>query len=194
MVARSKAPTGPFETLEQAKGRAAQPDAVQDERWLAPGHTASSRTRPVRPGSSITHRREPPAAAAGGRDNSRRILLIDKIEWRDGWPFVGTPSDEPQTALRYLRRRSRWRSCEHLALRLNSAKQRSSTCRVPSATDARQQADLGVPAVVPPGISGDRIPADPLDLGVRVPSRPALRCRHSAARPGGRSLRPRFPR
>ena len=30
--------------------------------------------------------------------NSRRILLIDRIEWRDGWPFVGTPSDEPQAA------------------------------------------------------------------------------------------------
>jgi arabinan endo-1,5-alpha-L-arabinosidase len=30
--------------------------------------------------------------------NSRRILLIDKIVWRDGWPFVGTPSDEPQPA------------------------------------------------------------------------------------------------
>ena len=26
--------------------------------------------------------------------NSRRILLIDKIVWRDGWPFVGTPSEE----------------------------------------------------------------------------------------------------
>ena len=25
--------------------------------------------------------------------NSRRILLIDRIEWRDGWPFVGTPSE-----------------------------------------------------------------------------------------------------
>ena len=26
--------------------------------------------------------------------NSRRILLIDRIEWRDGWPRVGTPSDD----------------------------------------------------------------------------------------------------
>jgi arabinan endo-1,5-alpha-L-arabinosidase len=30
--------------------------------------------------------------------NSRRILLIDKIEWRDGWPHVGTPSDTPRAA------------------------------------------------------------------------------------------------
>ena len=25
-------------------------------------------------------------------------LLIDKIEWRDGWPYVGAPSDEPKLA------------------------------------------------------------------------------------------------
>ena len=28
--------------------------------------------------------------------NSRRVLLIDRIQWRDGWPHVGTPSDGPQ--------------------------------------------------------------------------------------------------
>ena len=27
--------------------------------------------------------------------NSRRILLIDRIAVADGWPIVGTPSDEP---------------------------------------------------------------------------------------------------
>ena len=31
-------------------------------------------------------------------ENSRRILLIDRIHWKDGWPYVGTPSDEPQAA------------------------------------------------------------------------------------------------
>ena len=30
--------------------------------------------------------------------NSRRILLIDRIQWRDGWPFIGTPSEGPQAA------------------------------------------------------------------------------------------------
>ena len=24
------------------------------------------------------------------------LLLIDRIEWKDGWPYVGTPSDGPQ--------------------------------------------------------------------------------------------------
>ena len=39
------------------------------------------------------------AESAGWYDgDSRRILLIDRIEWRDGWPRVGTPSDEPQPA------------------------------------------------------------------------------------------------
>jgi arabinan endo-1,5-alpha-L-arabinosidase len=30
--------------------------------------------------------------------NSRRILLIDRIEWIDGWPHIGTPSDKPTSA------------------------------------------------------------------------------------------------
>jgi arabinan endo-1,5-alpha-L-arabinosidase len=30
--------------------------------------------------------------------NSRRVLLIDRIEWRDGWPFVGCPSSDRQSA------------------------------------------------------------------------------------------------
>jgi arabinan endo-1,5-alpha-L-arabinosidase len=25
-------------------------------------------------------------------------MLIDKIEWKDGWPWVGTPSHEPKPA------------------------------------------------------------------------------------------------
>ena len=32
------------------------------------------------------------------RFNSRRIMLIDRVEWKDGWPFVGTPSDDPRPA------------------------------------------------------------------------------------------------
>jgi arabinan endo-1,5-alpha-L-arabinosidase len=30
--------------------------------------------------------------------NSRRIMLIDRIEWRDGWPWIGTPSEGPRPA------------------------------------------------------------------------------------------------
>jgi arabinan endo-1,5-alpha-L-arabinosidase len=30
--------------------------------------------------------------------NSRRVMLIDRIEWKDGWPSVGTPSHETRTA------------------------------------------------------------------------------------------------
>ena len=32
------------------------------------------------------------------RTEVRRILLIDRIEWRDGWPFVGTPSENSRRA------------------------------------------------------------------------------------------------
>jgi len=30
--------------------------------------------------------------------NSRRVLMIDKIDWRDGWPWIGTPSEQPRPA------------------------------------------------------------------------------------------------
>ena len=30
--------------------------------------------------------------------NSRRVLMIDRIDWDDGWPFVGTPSHGPVCA------------------------------------------------------------------------------------------------
>jgi len=24
-----------------------------------------------------------------------RVLAVDKINWQDGWPFIGVPSDKP---------------------------------------------------------------------------------------------------
>ena len=30
--------------------------------------------------------------------NSRRVMLLDKIEWKDGWPFIGTPSHDERPA------------------------------------------------------------------------------------------------
>ena len=100
MVARSESATGPFETLEEAQRRAAQPDAVQERALACAG--AQFASSPTRPGEvwivyhAIDVNR--PRQRQEDEINSRRILLIDRIEWRDGWPFVGTPSDEPQAA------------------------------------------------------------------------------------------------
>jgi arabinan endo-1,5-alpha-L-arabinosidase len=99
MVARSKNATGPFETLEQAKGVPHSLMLFKSERWLAPGHN-SIVTDKAGEVWIIYHAIDVnrPRQRQEDEDNSRRILLIDKIEWRDGWPHVGTPSDELQPA------------------------------------------------------------------------------------------------
>jgi len=97
MVARSKSATGPFETLEQAKGVPHSLILHKSERWLAPGHNC------VIEGKAgqlwmLYHAIdvERPRQTQEDEINSRRILLLDRIEWDDGWPFIGTPSDEPR--------------------------------------------------------------------------------------------------
>lgn len=99
MVARSRQPAGPFETLEQARGVPHSLMLFKSERWLAPGHNCivSDKSGEV---WIIYHAIDVnrPRQKQDDEINSRRVLMMDKIEWRDGWPFVGTPSDEPKTA------------------------------------------------------------------------------------------------
>ena len=99
MVARSRCATGPFETLEEAKGVPHSLMLYKSERWLAPGHNAIV-TDKAGQAWMIYHAIdvEQPRQRQEDEINSRRILLIDRIEWRDGWPFVGTPSDEVNSA------------------------------------------------------------------------------------------------
>ena len=99
MVARSTSPTGPFETLEEARGVPHSLMLFKSERWLAPGHNsivtdAAGDTWIVYHAIDVNK----PRQKQEDEINSRRILLIDKIHWRDGWPFVGTPSETPQPA------------------------------------------------------------------------------------------------
>ena len=99
MVARSRDAMGPFETLEQARGVPHSLMLFKSERWLAPGHNSivtdkAGATWIVYHAIDVNR----PRQRQDDEINSRRILLIDKIQWRDGWPFVGTPSDEPQPA------------------------------------------------------------------------------------------------
>ena len=99
MVARSESATGPFETLEQAKGVPHSLMLFKSERWLAPGHNSIATDRAGQEWivyHAIDVNR--PRQRQEDEINSRRILLIDRIIWKDGWPYVGTPSDEPQAA------------------------------------------------------------------------------------------------
>ncbi|MFL6765792.1 MAG: glycoside hydrolase family 43 protein [Sphingomicrobium sp.] len=99
MVARSSDATGPFETLEAAKGVPHSLMLFKSERWLAPGHNCIVTDRAGQVWiiyHAIDVNR--PRQTQEDEINSRRILLIDKIEWKDGWPHVGTPSEGPQAA------------------------------------------------------------------------------------------------
>ena len=99
MVARSTSATGPFETLEQAKGVPHSLILIKCDRWLAPGHNCIVEDKA---GNvlilyhAIDVNR--PRQRQEDEINSRRVLMIDLIDWRDGWPHVGMPSDEPRSA------------------------------------------------------------------------------------------------
>ena len=99
MVARSRAPTGPFETLEEARGVPHSLMLFKCERWLAPGHNAIL-TDKAGDTWILYHAidAQRPRQRQDDEINSRRVLLLDQIAWRDGWPFVGTPSDGPRRA------------------------------------------------------------------------------------------------
>jgi arabinan endo-1,5-alpha-L-arabinosidase len=99
MVARSDSPTGPFETLEQARGVPHSLMLFKSERWLAPGHNSIIEDK-AGDAWIVYHAIDVnrPRQRQEDEINSRRILLIDRIKWKDGWPYVGTPSEAPQPA------------------------------------------------------------------------------------------------
>lgn len=92
MVARSRSPTGPFEVLEDQRGWAV-PILERRRRWVAPGHNATVRDEAGRDWmlyhavDSGNPRSKPDADV-----NTRRVMLLDPIRWRNGWPEV-IPSD-----------------------------------------------------------------------------------------------------
>ena len=99
MVARSSSATGPFETLEEARGVPHSLMLFKSERWLAPGHNcvvADKAGELWMLYHAIDVNR--PRQTQDDEINSRRILMLDRIEWKDGWPFIGTPSSEPVSA------------------------------------------------------------------------------------------------
>ena len=71
----------------------------KSERWLAPGHNTIALDK-AGEAWIMYHAIDvnQPRQRQQDKINSRRVLLIDRILWRDGWPFVGTPSDESQPA------------------------------------------------------------------------------------------------
>lgn len=99
MVARSRSATGPFETLEQATGKPHSIILEKQGHWFAPGHNSIVTDRAGQDWivyHAVDTRR--PRAKASDEPNTRRIMLIDRIRWVDGWPVIDGPTATPQPA------------------------------------------------------------------------------------------------
>ena len=93
MVARSKSATGPFETLEQATGKPHSIILEKRGHWIAPGHNSIVTDRQGRDWivyHAVDSRR--PRVLPGDEVNTRRVMLIEPIAWRSGWPVIDGPS------------------------------------------------------------------------------------------------------
>ena len=101
MVARSRSATGPFETLAAATGAPNSVILKANTAWVAPGHNAIV-TDAAGDDWIVYHAVDARRTRAKDSDevNTRRIMLIDRLEWVDGWPRVagGSPSSRPRPA------------------------------------------------------------------------------------------------
>jgi arabinan endo-1,5-alpha-L-arabinosidase len=108
MAARSKQPTGPFETYARATGAKDSAILRRNDRWIAPGHnsvfTDDAGQDWIAYHAIDVNRPYLQTEIAGDRA-VRRVMLIDRVEWRGGWPRVGTPSTvaRPAPVVRRLR-------------------------------------------------------------------------------------------
>jgi arabinan endo-1,5-alpha-L-arabinosidase len=90
MVARSRSATGPFELRPE-------PILAQDNKWIGPGHN-SVVEEPSGDSWIVYHAVDTNRRRTKATDeiNTRRVMLIDRIVWKDGWPVVKGPSERPQ--------------------------------------------------------------------------------------------------
>jgi arabinan endo-1,5-alpha-L-arabinosidase len=108
LVARSRSATGPFQTLSEATGAPRSVILEQNGRWLAPGHNSVVRDAAGDDWilyHAVDTRR--PRTKPSDEINSRRVMLIDRLVWRDGWPRLeaGGPTSDPHPRPRVTGRR-----------------------------------------------------------------------------------------
>jgi arabinan endo-1,5-alpha-L-arabinosidase len=101
MIARSRSATGPFETLEQATGKPHSIILEKRGHWTAPGHN-SVITDSAGHDWIVYHAVDvrQPRVKPADEINTRRVMLIDRIRWRGGWPVIDGPSETPEAAPR----------------------------------------------------------------------------------------------
>ena len=104
MVARARRATGPFETRQHATGQPNGAILVRSAQWLAPGHNSvvtDAAGHDWIAYHAIGTARKTFDAVNAEQERSRRVLLLDRLEYVDGWPRVvpnGTPTAGPQPA------------------------------------------------------------------------------------------------
>lgn len=93
LVARSRSATGPFEVHPDRRGVILERNA----RWIGPGHNAIVRDD-AGTDWMVYHAVDArqPRTRATDDVNTRRVLLIDRLVWENGWPRVAGPSEGPQ--------------------------------------------------------------------------------------------------
>ena len=103
MVARSKSATGPFETLAQAAHKSNSAILELNERFIAPGHNSVIRDSVGQDWifyHAIDTKNRLLKSDISGDRNVRRIMLMDRLTYRAGWPVIkkSSPSITPQPA------------------------------------------------------------------------------------------------
>jgi arabinan endo-1,5-alpha-L-arabinosidase len=103
MVARSKSATGPFETLAQATRKSNSAILERNERWIAPGHNSVIRDSNGQDWifyHAIDSKNRLLKNDISGDRDVRRIMLMDRLVYRNGWPVIdkGSPSTTLQPA------------------------------------------------------------------------------------------------
>jgi arabinan endo-1,5-alpha-L-arabinosidase len=89
MVARSRSATGPFETLATATSPRNSVILERRGNWLAPGHNSvaeDARGNLWMLYHAVDIRR--PRSKPADDINTRRVMLLDRIVWKDGWPRI----------------------------------------------------------------------------------------------------------
>jgi arabinan endo-1,5-alpha-L-arabinosidase len=97
MVARSRHATGPFEKLAEVTGAPHSAIVEASGRWNGPGHN-SVLTDASGQDWLFYHAIDTRRPHAADDSGVRRVMLMDHLVYRDGWPRVegGAPSDGPR--------------------------------------------------------------------------------------------------